>query len=73
MRGLKTKPSFVRWRFTKFPSVRAESCKNLLREDKYEELGKMMKISHKGDRITRMEKKNADVALEFGLYDCSTE
>ncbi len=62
--------------------VRADRCMQLLREGKYTELGEMMKISHNGDRLTglkvtdemldKLSKDNADVALQYGAYDCST-
>lgn len=62
--------------------VRADRCMQLLREGKYTELGEMMKISHNGDRLTglkvtdemldELSKDNADVALQYGAYDCST-
>lgn len=62
--------------------VRADRCMQLLREGKYTELGEMMKISHNGDRLTdlkvtdemldKLSKENADVALQYGAYDCST-
>ena len=62
--------------------VRAEKCMQLLNEGKYEELGKLMKISHDGDRLTglkitdemldRFEAENADISLQYGAYDCST-
>lgn len=62
--------------------VRAEKCIELLNEGKYEELGKLMKISHNGDKLTgfkvtdemldRLEAENADISLQYGAYDCST-
>ena len=62
--------------------VRADKCMELLRAGKYTELGKLMKISHDGDRLggTRvtderlkeLENTNADISLECGVYDCST-
>lgn len=62
--------------------VRADRCMQLLREGKYTELGEMMKVSHNGDRLTgfkvtdemldKLSKDNADVALQYGAYDCST-
>lgn len=63
--------------------VRADRCMQLLNEGRYHELGKMMKISHDGDRIggasvtdellDGLIAENADVAAQCGAYDCSTE
>ncbi len=63
--------------------ARAERCIELLNEGKYTEFGELMKISHDGDRVNkamitdeeldRLAKENADVALQSGSYDCSTE
>ncbi len=63
--------------------VRAERCMELLNAGEYNKLGEMMKISHNGDRLTglkisdemldELEKNNADVAYQYGAYDCSTE
>lgn len=63
--------------------ARAERCMELLNEGKYVELGELMKISHNGDRVgmerisdTRLDlliENNADIALQYGRYDCSTE
>lgn len=63
--------------------VRAERCMELLQEGKYNELGRMMKISHNGDRIfdedisdeklKKLEADNSDVAEQCGAYGCSTE
>lgn len=61
--------------------VRADRFTELLQSNKYEELGKLMKISHDGDRVCDLEigdeyldvliEKNKDVSLECGVYDCS--
>lgn len=63
--------------------VRAERCMDLLRNEDYVELGRMMKISHDGDRLLDndlsdavlegYEKDDTDVAGLFGAYGCSTE
>jgi len=63
--------------------VRAQKCIELLRKEEYKELGEMMKTSHNGDRLTglrvtdemleELEKHNADISLQYGAYDCSTE
>ncbi len=63
--------------------ARAEKCMELLSESKYAELGALMKKSHDGDRVNggrvtdemldRLYKENADVSLQCGAYDCSTE
>ena len=55
----------------------------LLNEGKYQELGELMKISHNGDRLggakitdemlDTLAQQNADVALQCGTYDCSTQ
>lgn len=62
--------------------VRAERCMQLLNEGRYADLGEMMKISHNGDRVggakitdellDALAEQNADVALQCGVYDCST-
>ncbi len=62
---------------------RSELCVELLNEKKYTELGEMMKISHSGDRLTGLKitdelldslaEENADIALQYGAYGCSTE
>ncbi len=63
--------------------ARAEKCMELLHEGRYDELGKMMKISHNGDRVkeddvtderlTILEESNADISEQCGAYGCSTE
>lgn len=63
--------------------LRAERCMELLQDGKYDELGRMMKISHNGDRIfdedisdeklKKLEADNSDVAEQCGAYGCSTE
>ena len=62
--------------------VRADRFMQILREGNYELLGEMMKVSHNGDRCTaigiddsvldRLELSNADIALQYGSYGCST-
>lgn len=61
--------------------VRAERFTELLKESKYEEIGQLMKISHNGDRVGGVNitddmldclaEQNADIAYEYGAYDCS--
>ncbi len=63
--------------------VRAEKFMELLGESKYEELGGLIKISHNGDRVNadrvtdemldKLIAENADISLQCGSYDCSTE
>ncbi len=63
--------------------VRSERCMELLNSGDYVALGKMMKISHNGDRLgnppitdemlEKLVNENADIALQGGDYGCSTE
>jgi len=63
--------------------VRAERCIELLNDGRYNEFGNMMKISHNGDRICgatvtdeildELIAADADVVVQCGRYDCSTE
>ncbi len=63
--------------------ARAEKCMELLNEGMYKELGELMKTSHDGDRVNgcrvsdemldELSKENADISLQCGTYDCSTE
>ncbi len=63
--------------------VRAKRFIDLLENSKYVEIGKMMKISHNGDRLTGLKvtdeyldeliNNDLDVALTYGAYACSTE
>lgn len=61
---------------------RAKKYIELLADGKYDEIGKMMKISHDGDRtnmpyitdevLDKLILENTDISLECGRYDCST-
>ena len=63
--------------------ARSIKCMDHLQSENYMALGKMMKISHNGDRIfhfdlsdeamERLAQSDADVAESFGAYGCSTE
>ncbi|MBO5714604.1 MAG: hypothetical protein J6R83_04195, partial [Clostridia bacterium] len=63
--------------------ARSETCIDLLNQGRYEELGQLMKISHDGDRVganritdemlDEWAKNNVDIAMQSGVYDCSTE
>ncbi|MBQ4226868.1 MAG: hypothetical protein II697_01580, partial [Clostridia bacterium] len=63
--------------------VRAEAFMELLKKGDYAALGQMMKISHDGDRIRRcavsdafldqLIREDADIALQYGGYGCSTK
>jgi N-acetylgalactosamine kinase len=63
--------------------ARSETCIDLLNQGRYEELGQFMKISHDGDRVgvnritdemlDEWAKNNVDIAMQSGVYDCSTE
>ena len=62
--------------------VRSEAFMELLKKGDYAGLGQMMKISHEGDRIEERQvsdafldqliAEDADVALQYGSYGCST-
>ncbi|MBQ7714358.1 MAG: NTP transferase domain-containing protein [Clostridia bacterium] len=62
--------------------ARSERFMEALDNSDYELIGKMMKISHDGDRVgkvdlsdevlDRLAEENADVALQSGAYGCST-
>ncbi len=62
--------------------ARSDRFMEALDDADYELIGKMMKISHDGDRIgkvvfsdedlDRLAEENADVALQSGAYGCST-
>lgn len=61
--------------------VRADRFTELLEQNKYQEVGLLMKISHDGDRVggkritdemlDDLIVKNFDIAYECGAYDCS--
>lgn len=63
--------------------VRAEKFMDALNSEDYELIGRYMKVSHDGDRLTDMcitdafldslAENNADIALQYGAYGCSTE
>ena len=63
--------------------VRADRCVELLNKGDYAELGKLMKISHNGDRLNgnrvndeeldELIKSNADIAYVSGTYSCSVD
>ena len=63
--------------------VRADRLMDALEESDYELIGRMMRISHDGDRIgahdvsdealDRLAAENADIALQSGAYGCSTK
>ena len=62
--------------------ARSDRFMEALDDSDYEFIGKMMKISHDGDRVgktdlsdevlDRLAEENADVALQCGAYGCST-
>ena len=62
---------------------RSERFISVLEKGDYSQLGQMMKTSHDGDRITsydvsdacldRLIESDADIALQYGAYRCSTE
>lgn len=62
--------------------VRADRFMQILRDGNYKLLGEMMKVSHNGDRCTsaaiadseldRLALEDADIALQYGSYGCST-
>ena len=61
--------------------ARGDRCMQVLNDGNYHLLGEMMKISHNGDRcgslgisdseLDRLTLENADIALQYGAYDCS--
>ncbi|MBQ8415769.1 MAG: hypothetical protein IJX13_02555 [Clostridia bacterium] len=62
--------------------VRSDRCMEILNDGNYALLGEMMKISHNGDRcgsvsisdekLEKLALENADIAFQYGAYDCST-
>ena len=63
--------------------VRAKIFGEYLKENDYETIGKLMKVSHDGDRLTskqytdavlkKLAEQKADVTFETGAYECSTK
>ena len=62
--------------------VRSDRCMQILNDGNYPLLGEMMKVSHNGDRcgmggisdetLDKLMAENADIAYQYGSYDCST-
>lgn len=63
--------------------ARAEKLMDALHTEAYSLIGELMKISHNGDRLTDeritderldlLAEANADIALQYGAYGCSTK